>query len=431
MSLLQEILFCLRSKSFIDQTLPHWQDGVEVPVLRLCLDNRTDFSAEELSGIFLSWGGERAIHTAMCQGWLFPTTRLSGRLMYMIPPDLRTHMRQNIIGHYTRKIRTSTEGPLTYHDEGHALVRDLDVFLEYVRHHTVQLTREGSMYKRNLSQILELLEVTEEPLQGGWRFGYGRRFHDYPDRFALAYDYAYQRKLIREEEDGNLIATDECEAWYKLSETERQRDLVRFYVGLYRRAIVRLPQVIPLIAYVSAEWVEAEDMLSALTDFVAQYYYDERDQVWHVRILKMLMHLGLIRTGEDENQRTWFQITKLGQQLLTPDALPSGPYEKQDSQRILIVQPNFDVVVTGDQPLVTAELATFTDLKQAGAVRVYRLTEASVRKGLQSSHSMTTWLEFVQRYSQTPVPGNVERTLLEWAREEEKKRMDERGSLTS
>jgi hypothetical protein len=415
LALLQEILFSLRSRTFLDQHIGSWQAGLEYPVLRMCLDQRSSFSTEELSGMFQGCGGEAAIQLATQQGWLYPTTRLNGRLMYQIPNDLQGPLRLNIIHHFCNKIQTSPEGPLTYHEEGYALVRDVDVFLEYIRHHAVKLTREGSMYKRNLQQVLELLEVTEESLDGGWRFGYGRRFHDYPDRFALAYDYAYQRGLIQEADEASLVVTDACEDWYRLSELERQRDLVRFYISLYRRPIVRLPQIIPLIAYASSDWVNADQMLHALHELVAQYYYDEKEQVWHVRILKMLMHLGLIRVGEDENHETWFQITKLGQELLTPDAIPTGPYEKQQSQRILIVQPNFDIVVTGDQPLVTTELAVFTELKQAGVVRVYRLSEASVRKGMESRQSVAEWLDFVQRHAQTPVPGNVERTLLQWA----------------
>ncbi|MCL6515543.1 helicase-associated domain-containing protein [Alicyclobacillus sp.] len=416
LSLLQELLYTFRSASFLDPAIARWQAGRDEAMIRLCLETRNRFSAEELRGIFQSCGGESVIQAAMEEGWLFPSTRYHGRLFYYIPEEIHAAMRRHLVARFLQNLATDREGPLLYQDEGFALVRDLDVFLEYVRHHTVPLTTGGSMYKRNLTQVLELLEIREEPLQGGWRFGYGRRFHDYPDRLALLYDYAYSAKLVIEGEDGYLHAAEDLEDWYGLTELERARSLMRFYINLYRRPIARLPQVVHLIGHAAMDWLQCDQTLAALADLVTPYYYDDRAQVWRVRILKMLMHLGLIRIGQDDAGSEWFQITKLGQQLITPDALPATPDQTRERQRILIVQPNFDIVVTGDQPMVTAELAAFTDLRQAGAIRIYRLTEASARRGLASGGRVSAWLAFLNQHAQTPVPGNVERTLLEWGR---------------
>jgi hypothetical protein len=430
LALLQELLYAFRQGRFLDEAIARWQEGRDEAMLRLCLETRSRFSAEELRGIFQSCGGEAVIDEAIREGWLFPSSRYGGRLYYYIPDELQAAMRRQLVARFLRNLRRSQEGPLLYQDEGLALVRDLDVFLEYVRHHTVPLTTGGSMYKRNLTQVLELFEVQETPLQGGWRFGYGRRFHDYPDRLALLYDYAYSARLIVEGEDGYLHAAEDCSDWYGLSEIEQARALMRFYIHLYRRPIARLPQVVHLLAHTAVDWLDSAETLDALAHLVTPYYYDDREQVWRTRILKMLMHLGLIRIGQDETGREWFQITKLGQQLITPDALPATPDQTRERQRILIVQPNFDIVVTGDQPLVTNELAAFTDLRQAGAIRVYRLSEASVRRGMASGGLVSAWLAFLHQHAQTPVPGNVERTLLEWGRTQREPEMGE-SSLTS
>jgi hypothetical protein len=157
-------------------------------------------------------------------------------------------------------------------------------------------------------------------------------------------------------------------------------------------------------------------LFGALEHLINDYYYDSKEQVWHTRILKMMMHLGLIRSGYDENNKLWFQITKLGQQLLTPDAI-AFTEEDREKERILIVQPNFEIVVTADQPTVTSALALFTTLRQAGPVRVYRISEDSVMMGLANGGNLGKWLDMIQSYAQTPVPGNVERTLLEWQRQ--------------
>jgi hypothetical protein len=103
----------------------------------------------------------------------------------------------------------------------------------------------------------------------------------------------------------------------------------------------------------------------------------------------------------------------------------------REKQRILIVQPNFEIVVTTDQVTITAQLAMFTELRQAGVVRVYRMTEDSVRKGIQAGKSVSAWLEFLHNYAQNPVPGNVERTLEEWERSYTADGTADSDSLTS
>ena len=418
LALIQEILFSFHNRAFLDEYLPQWRKEREQLMLRLCLDNRTLFSLDDLNAACHAVGSpEGTVDIAVGQGWLYPTTRYAGRLMYCIPDELHQALQETIIQDFSTHLQHSDDGPLTYREEGNALARDLDVFLEYVAHHSVRLTQDGSMYKRNLMQVLELLEIPEEPLRGGWRFGYGRRFHDYPDRLALLYDYAYQQHFVEELPEGVLQIGDSTEQWQGQGMLERQRSLVRFYLSTYRRPIPRLPQIVQLIAKVGREWVHAESMHIALSNLVNEYYYDSAEQVWQVRILKMLVHLGVIRMGTDESAQEWFQITKLGQQLLTPEAIPAVEDDEVERRRVLIVQPNFEIVATADQPLVTAELAVFTELRQSGAIRLYRITEERVQQGLAAGRSVMNWLEFLQNHSQTPIPGNVERTLAEWERQ--------------
>lgn len=417
LALIQEILFSFRNRLFLNEHLPQWREGREQVMLRLCLDARTMFSPDDLAAALTAAGcPEDTVDAAVVEGWLFPTTRFAGRLMYCIPDELHAALRAAMVAEFAKRVKTSEEGPLTYQEEDYALSRDLDVFLDYTAHHDVLLTQDGSMYKRNLVQVLQLLEAPEEPLQGGWRFGYGRRFHDYPDRFALIYDYAYHHHLIEERAEGTLAASETVEQWKATASIERQRALVRFYVSTYRRPIPRLPQVVQLIAQVSTRWVQADSMLAALSGLVNDYYYDSQEQVWGERVLRMLTHLGVVKYGLDDSEQGWFQISKLGQQLLTPDALPAAEDDETRRRRILIVQPNFEIVATADQPFVTAELAVFTELRQTGAVRVYRITESTVTGGLSSGRSVMSWLDFVQKHSQTPIPGNVERTVAEWER---------------
>ncbi|GGJ07451.1 hypothetical protein GCM10010885_15760 [Alicyclobacillus cellulosilyticus] len=427
LSLIQEILYTFSSPRFLQEQGTKWLEAWREPLLRLCFEPRGVFAKEEICGMFQRLGEAQAMETATREGWLFANTTQFGRQMYCVPDELKSRIRQLMAAEFAAKLEASATGPAAVQEDGLAMARDLAVFLEYVRHHTVRLTADGSMYKRQQQQVFTLFMVPESALQGGWRFGYGRRFHDYPDRFALMYDFAYQQRLIDEGEDGILTEAEGSRTWLQMSEMERQRALFRFYLTSYRRPIPRLPIIVQLLALTAVSWVESSSALAALGDLVPAYYYDTREQVWSNRILKMLVHLGAFRRGCDEAGREWFQITQLGQQLITPDALANAPDEGQEQERILIIQPNFEIVATADHAQVLEELGRFAERKPGGVLRVYRVTEQSVRRGWHAGHSLRDWLTFLQRYGQTPVPGNVERTLREW----ERTMREEQGMMTS
>jgi hypothetical protein len=417
MEMLQEVLLSFRNPRFLRRHLAEWRRGREFPLLRLCLAADRPLTGEEVRGLFASSGSGDILEEATNEGWLFATTRIDGRRLFVLPSELKRTMQDELVESVLAPVERTPEGPIVFAEEGYALSHDLDIFLEYVDHHAVLLTQDGAMYKRNLLQILELLEIPEAPLAGGWRFGYGRRFHDYPDRFALIYDFAYHAHYIEESTDGYLRIGPERERWLQMGALDRQQALLRFYLSLYRRPISRLPLLTQLIGRAQPHWILSESMFQALDPLINEYYYDTKQQVWETRVVKMLTHLGILRSGNDDLGRRWFQITKLGQELLTPDAIPESENRVGDEQRVLIVQPNFEILVTADNPRLTAVLAAFADLKQGGALRIYRMTRSSLERAAKEGDSLSSWLSFLAKHSQTPIPGNVERTLREWERD--------------
>jgi hypothetical protein len=414
-ALIQEILFTFRFSDFVNGLIDRWYASFPTIYTRLCLSNRQEFSVEEIHAMFqMEKQKELGLKEAMEQGLIFLATSEFGRACYVVPGEILDAMRVRLIKNLKQQVAVNTDGPLAYQDEEFALCRDVDVFLEYVTHHDVQLTTDGAIYKRYLQQILQLIEIEEALIQDGWRFGYGRRIHDYPDRFALLYDFAYHNSLIQETEAGMLEILPAVEKWNLLLPEQKQRKLILFYMSVYRRAIPRLPEIMRVTLHLAEEWVESTSVLKAIRVLVNKFYYDEIEDVWRVRIVKMMMHLGLLKVGYDESQNTWFQIAKLGQQLLTNEMITRSGEEVGGEQRILMVQPNFDILVTADEPMITMEIARYAELRDAGAIRIYSITEKSVQAGLQTGHSLTDWLGLVSKYAQGPIPGNVERTLKEW-----------------
>lgn len=420
LALMQEILYLFRSRKFVADRIIDWKAGHEEVFVRLGLESRQMYSAEELAGMFRRCkdNAAAALEQGERQGWLYPTTRDSGRLQYCVPTEIHKVMQDETIRVFYSNIDQSELGPLTYRESDFALVRDADLFLQYLDRHEVPLTTGGSMYKKHIEKILELFEVPETPLEGGWRFGYGRRFYDYPDRFALIYDYAYANQFIEEGRDGFLRTTDAALRWQGISLSHRQKSMLQFYISSYRRPVPRLPQIVRMMSLASADrWLDSESFLVNCGEMVSEYYYDSREVVWNARILSMLCHLGVIRVGEDENEKSWFQTTKLGQQLLTQGTVAAASDTQPDPRRVLIVQPNFEIFAASAEPVVMSEIAALAELKQGGPLQVYRLSKETVRNGLTAGKTVSAWLQYVQTYSQTPIPGNVERTLIEWESE--------------
>jgi hypothetical protein len=70
-----------------------------------------------------------------------------------------------------------------------------------------------------------------------------------------------------------------------------------------------------------------------------------------------------------------------------------------------LLQPDLTAVVPGPpESVMGAELALVADLESTGGAHVYRLTERSVRRGLDAGRSGEQLLAFVQQRSRTPVP---------------------------
>jgi len=248
-------------------------------------------------------------------GWLFNGTNGTSRYLFRVPEDLKARFRDVLAQRLARRLVYTGE-PRAYRDEQELLADDVLVLLDYAARHAVPLTREGAMYKRNQLQLLGALAVREElPPPGSWRFGYGRRFKDYPDRLALLYDYCHSRGYLTER-DGELRLTEAGAARLASREPEDPAELYRFWIRLYRAAIPNLPALVRLIERLADRWVTADSLRSALRPFVRPFYYDDPDAVLDKRIFKMMVHLGLLRVGEDEGGRAALRMTNAGRKLV-------------------------------------------------------------------------------------------------------------------
>jgi|HigsolmetaAR203D_1030402.scaffolds.fasta_scaffold01107_15 hypothetical protein len=325
---LEELLARVRSSRFDAETKPG--SPAEVAAVRLEFEqegpspagrpkrkrkNATAPAESAQNGAASASGLRETILRFKQYGWLFNGTNGTNRYLFRVPEDLKARFRETIAKRLAGKL-VYAEEPRAYRDEQELLADDVLVLLDYAARHEVPLTQDGAMYKRNLLQLLDALAVREEPpARGSWRFGYGRRFKDYPDRLALLYDYCHHKGYLSER-DGLLGLTEAGAERLSRRSGEDPAELYRFWIRLYRPAIPNLPALVRLIERVADRWVTADSLRAALRPFVRPFYYDDPDAVLDKRVFKMMVHLGLLRIGEDGHGAAVLRMTNAGRKVI-------------------------------------------------------------------------------------------------------------------
>ncbi|PZD93548.1 hypothetical protein DNH61_23300 [Paenibacillus sambharensis] len=248
-------------------------------------------------------------------GWLFNGHSGMDRYLFHVPSDMKQRFKEALARRY-RKMIKECEEPHVYRDEQTLLADDMLHLLRYVDQQEIPLTVEGAMYKRQTQQVLELLSVTEElPAKGAWRFGYGRRFKDYPDRLSLLYDFCYYGGLISEA-DMRLTLTMAGKEKLEGKRREEPLEFYRFWLRLYKGAVPNLAAIVHWIDELAVKWVAIDSLKSELLPLIRPFYYDSAETVFNQRVIMMMLHLGLLRIGEDEQGSQVVRMTAAGQAIV-------------------------------------------------------------------------------------------------------------------
>lgn len=277
------------------------------------LDSRETFNLEELLGkgrqaLDGKQGNPRTlVAKAIKTGLLFPDVTGRNRSLYQVPRDVRKLVIRALRNRYISGM-VCVE-PAMYRDEQTCLVTDLGRFLTYVGDKGVRLTAENAIYRQDLQNILGQMTIKEEPItKQRWRFGFGRRYHQYPDRFSLLYDYAYYREYI--DENGQTLCLTGLLPGKIVSKEREAEEIYNFWLRLYRKPFPVLPLIVKWIYLLArSEWINLVLLRESLTEWLAPYYYMEKEQLFDL-LIKMLTHLGVIRSAPTaikltDNGNTW------------------------------------------------------------------------------------------------------------------------------
>jgi hypothetical protein len=325
--LITSLLSSLRHRQTISQEVGQLSSEETHFLLLLFLDKRSELSMEDLlakAGLALDVSQKRKpeearrfVAGALKRGWIFPAKSKTVGL-YQIPLDIREPYLQTWLEHWRGEVEERTFEPDVYRDEGTALCDDIVQFLQFLHREPVPLTAEGGMYKRFQSQLFQFLHVKEEPLPPQkWRFGYGLHFDLYPDRFSLLYDFCYYHRWIEEAPGRVSITAEGMEQLQQHHSDQLYHELIRFWIRLYKRAIPNLPMLVQLIPLMTAGcWVQQEEICRTLLPWIKPFYYDEPANILSNRVLKMMVHLGLLKVGQGERDQWLYSATYASQTWL-------------------------------------------------------------------------------------------------------------------
>ena len=298
----------------------------------LLFDQRGSFSLEELVARVqqsrfekeetdAAWNPRDTITRFKQLGWLFNGHSQQTKYLFQVPADLKRRFVTALTKRFEQQLDAVEEPPL-YRDEQKLILDDIANFLLFLRDQEVMLTSDNAMYKRSLQQVLDRLAVREEPVgKTAWRFGYGRMFREYPNRFSFIYDYCYYNDLITEHHQV-LALTEQGLARVNEGGKEDPVQVYRFWLRLYKGPVPHLQSIAQWLNRLCKGWVTFDSVKRVLGPLIRPFYYDTPDSILEQRIVQMMMHLGLIRIGEEERHGRVIQVTKLGSSIIEGTYVP-------------------------------------------------------------------------------------------------------------
>ncbi len=439
-TVLQEILSRFFEPHYVEQRARLVSPQAQKALEQVVLDGRTTFVKEELTGLLKDVCGnvenERKavssiLNELIQEGFVFEHFTASS-VTYLCPEDVWIKLRENTYHILQTRVQKAAMTPVIYRYDETAAARDAAVLLFFVAKQPIKLTQEGVIFKRSQQQIAQLFEVSERPLNSSnvWRFGYGRRYHDYAERFALLYDHLYDEGCLFEQEDGTLVVNPvKCDTYLKQSDEERAYHIFLYWLKTYRQAIKNIRRIVAQIAQMAGhDWIYAESLKAILQSQVREFYYESAEQVYELHVLQMLVYTGALMRGQGESGTVLYRLSKLGEKwLIHALSLESDEdTEKQAMEESLaIVSPNFEILVpVGGDTLYGWDLQMIADLIKNQKWRTYQLTRDSIYRALLAGFDQSSILAFLSRIAAYEVPTNVIKTITDWCNEYGKVRME-------
>lgn len=166
---------------------------------------------------------------------------------------------------------------------------------------------------------------------------------------------------------------------------------------------------------------EARNPIHGTTSYGQRVGDATAEAVWS-EALVLFLHMRLVPFGAAEiaehgaPPRAAFALTRRAPYLFrATDAWPVAA-NASGTPRV-VVQPNFEIVVSGTAPGIEARIAAFAERSHATGRTTFRLTRDSVSVAVSAGVDVDGMLATLAEVSLSPIPRNVEREVRGWAHE--------------
>lgn len=302
--LIQSLFHHLTNKYQIHQEFLELSSGDKMFLFNLMFEKRREYTKDAIyAKARQAWmkndatGSYRGmLEQALEKGWLF-RVKMGQEEKFILPDEVRKQWRSLLFDGFQGIRKEEIEGGTMY-DGTHHMAQDLESLFRYLENNHVPFAKNGAMYRKHLMNLVHLFHVTEELPAENWRFGYGRRFREYPDRFALIYDFAYHKEWIKEDSIiGNVILTQQGHQFIEegIKYEQLTKDLFSFWLLSYRRAIPNIENLTRSISFLCKNtWVQEKVLVEQLLPFTSGFYYDLPEDVLNKRVITMLNYFGFL-----------------------------------------------------------------------------------------------------------------------------------------
>ncbi|MBI4606635.1 MAG: helicase-associated domain-containing protein [Planctomycetes bacterium] len=320
---------------------------------------------------------------------------------------------------------------------GADLIIDLDRVLELLRAESLEVTREGNVYKKIEERIAGQFVTARHP--------------EVQDGSPVGHLLELSRKLQFFEEEEQRIVVDRLRRW--VWRRKPFRDKVRLVFEIFRsekrgqrwsfhQAALRESFLDHLHRVSPGRWLVARPFLTAV---VARYLlrleedgvaaaFNERCtgdfkhetlvvplQKLHHDLSYWVLHrlalLGLIDLGFKDGAFHSLRLSRLGAALFGVQAPSEAPGAPGDGGGLrMVVNPDFEVLLYPEAPDEASwTLSLFADRLDSDRVKRYRLTRESVKRGIVAGLVRDDMLRFLETNARGAVPPNVSFSVREWA----------------
>ncbi|MDP7061538.1 MAG: helicase-associated domain-containing protein [Planctomycetota bacterium] len=310
-------------------------------------------------------------------------------------------------------------------------VSNFSRFASFVEGDTVRFTVRGTIYKSTGKRIAE--ELLPNP---------GREFRRF-EILELEYRFALGCHFIDSTGERSFRLTPSGQEFLSMSLLEKQRLMLDWLIEdrelpgdlahqlRLRRTTLRYikrmePGVwndamfLPFVVrnHHLAAITSQEEMPSENSSFPVRSSADLQSLSWNlfIWIRKYLYLLGIIDMAYDSTGRAVaIRLTRVGAELL--DMIPGREIEGSGH---VVVNPDFEVVLFPDSRSheLIYQLDRFCDREFTDSLYHYRVTPASLHRGLSEGVTLDEMLGLLESRSRTPLPQNVNYSLESWARKD-------------